>query len=168
MEFTLIGHTKKAYGVKGELKTQIFEEYLDSLFQTEVVFIELQGQKVPFFIEGITDQVPPLLKLEEIDNKEASLKIAGKKLFLRAKDVVETTTTDDLVYSYCVGFTIVDTEQGQIGVIEEVLEFPQQEMAVLSHQNKEIFIPLNEQLIEAINENDKVVKMTLPLGILEL
>ena len=167
-DFILIGHTKKTYGVNGQLKVQVFDEYLDSFFQTEVVFIELQGQKIPYFIENISQQGTLMLQLEEVNEKETALKVMSKKLYLRAKDAIKKEEEGNLQYSHCIGFTIVDTEQGKIGVIEEVLEFPQQEIAMLNYQQKEVFIPLNEHFIKAIDTTNKVIKMTLPLGILEL
>mgnify|MGYP003841375859 CR=1 FL=1 len=48
-------------------------------------------------------------------------------------------------------FTLVDAEIGELGKIEDVIEFPQQEMAVISHNEKEVFIPLHESLIEKLN-----------------
>jgi 16S rRNA processing protein RimM len=55
-----------------------------------------------------------------------------------------------------------------IGNIEEVREFPQQEMAIIIRKNSEILIPLNASLIEAIDKEANTVEMNLPEGLLEM
>jgi 16S rRNA processing protein RimM len=45
---------------------------------------------------------------------------------------------------------------------------PQQEIAVVVYQNKEVLIPLNEKLIVSIDEDKKVILMDLPEGLLTL
>jgi 16S rRNA processing protein RimM len=62
----------------------------------------------------------------------------------------------------------VDLELGELGRIIEVIEFPQQEMAVISHNKNEIFIPINENLIEKIDKEKQYIYMNLPEGILDI
>lgn len=166
-----IGYTKKPHGLKGELKVQIFEEYEEDFFETEVVFLVLKGKNIPFFIEKISEGNVLVLKLEEVDSREDCAALAGKELFLRPQDIKERdvkTKISDLHFGHLEGFKIVDEEEGEIGTIIEVIEMPQQEMAVVDYKKKEIFIPLNEQLITNIEDNKKVVYMQLPLGILDM
>ena len=49
-EMILIGKTKKASGVKGELKVNIDEKYLEDFLQATVLFLTIQGKNVPFFV----------------------------------------------------------------------------------------------------------------------
>ncbi|MEM6699798.1 MAG: hypothetical protein AAF599_15455 [Bacteroidota bacterium] len=55
-----------------------------------------------------------------------------------------------------------------IGVIEEVIEMPQQEMAVINYKDKEVLIPMNEDFILEILEEEKILKVELPEGLLDL
>lgn len=166
-----IGYTKKPHGLKGELKVQIFEEHEEDFFETEVLFLVLKGKHIPYFIEKVTDANVLVVKLEEVDSREDSALLAGKEIFLREQDVKERAPKDKvspLQYGHVEGFTLVDEEEGAIGIIVEVIEMPQQEMAVVAFNQKEIFIPLNEQLISHIEADNKVVHMQLPLGILDM
>ena len=71
-------------------------------------------------------------------------------------------------YKKYVNFEIHDKILGKIGIIEEIIEYPQQEMAAIKFQEKEVLIPLNEQLILTIDAENKVIEMDLPDGLLEL
>lgn len=166
-----IGYTKKPHALKGELKVQIFEEYEADFLATEVVFFLLKGKHIPYFIEKIKQGNVWVLKLEEVDSKEDSVALAGKELWMREQDVQKRErkpSTSHLAYGAVEGFMIIDEEEGEIGQIEEILEMPQQEMAVVNHKNKEVFIPLNEQLIIKIEADKRIVHMSLPLGLLDI
>ena len=56
----------------------------------------------------------------------------------------------------------------QNGEIKEVIAFPQQEMAVIFQEEKEIFIPLHKDLLEKIEEKKQCIHMNLPEGLLDL
>jgi 16S rRNA processing protein RimM len=66
-----------------------------------------------------------------------------------------------------VGYTIVNAGV-EIGVISEIEEYPQQEMATINYNKKDILIPLNEQFIIKLDNKKKVIEMELPEGLLEL
>lgn len=164
-----IGFTKKPFGVKGELKLAVDEKYWTSLAAAKVVFLEIQGRQVPYFVETVRLESNVYIKFDEVDAKETASKLSSKKLFMRAGEVKEDyIETDQLVYGKCEGFTIIDQVVGTVGVILRVEEFPQQEMAMLEYNGNEIMIPLNDQLIQSIDVEQKELQMTLPEGLLEL
>jgi 16S rRNA processing protein RimM len=170
-EFIRIGRTQKAHGIKGELKLNIEEHFIDDLFETEAVFIELKGQKVPYFVEEIQEGNMMLMKLEAVDTRNEAEQLMHKDLYMRREDI---TISDELInsggmhYKYLEGFTIFDNEAGEIAVIEEVAEFPQQEMAYITYLKKTVLIPLNEELILEVDRDKKTLLMNLPEGLLGL
>jgi len=75
---------------------------------------------------------------------------------------------ETLIYQKYVSFEISDKTLGEIGVIEEIIEYPQQEMAAVTYKDKEVLIPLNDQLIVKIDLDGKRIEMDLPEGLLAL
>ena len=130
----------------------------------------MRGGQVPFFIEGLDLGSDLLVKFEEVDSREAAAKLAGKALFLREDDILESAqaVTQVARFRRFEGFTIIDKDAGRVGVIEEVVELPQQWMAVVPYQGRELLIPLNDVLIIRVREREKLLEMDLPEGILEL
>jgi len=169
-----IGYTKKTHGVQGWLRVQVEPEYLEDLLSTSAIFLSLQGQPVPYFVESFDTRNDLLLKLEDIDSKEAAAELSGKALSLREQDIIPDEerefelTEEELEYSFLTGYELHTEEQGPIGAILEILEFPQQEMARLEIDQKEVLIPLHEDFIQSINEEHKQVTMSLPEGLLDL
>jgi 16S rRNA processing protein RimM len=170
MEYIQIGFTKKTHGVSGELKIAIDEVFEDLFLSAERVFIEVKGNKMPFFIENIRGGGELIVHFEDITNKDQALLIQSKGVFLPSSEVPASLeiADDSLEYSHLEGFSIIDKEAGVVGTIEEVLDMPQQEMALIVFKNREILIPLNDALILKIDKKQKTVHVELPDGLLDL
>ena len=170
-KYITIGFTKKSYGSKGQVKVVVQDQFLEDFVQSEFVFMNQMGKPVPFFIESIEELGDLLLKVEEIDSPEQAKKIISKEIFLREKDL-STPIIDSPKSAYefgdLVGFILADIIIGDIGEIKEVQEFPQQEMAVINFQGKDILVPLHPQLVVNFNEQEKKITLKLPEGLLEL
>lgn len=172
-DYQSIGFTKKTYGVKGELKLTIPDKHLEDFAQAEVLFLGLAGRKIPYFIEYVNFENPFTVKFEDHDSKESALELTGKEIFMRTKDLLleEEKVFEiegGLFYEKYVHYQIQDKSQGLLGEIVAIIEYPQQEMAAIIIEEKEVLIPLNEQLIIAIDEETKTISMDLPDGLLNL
>jgi len=87
-DYQSIGFTKKTYGVKGELKLTIPDNYLEDFAQAEVLFLGLAGRKIPYFIEYINFENPFTVKFEDYNSKESAIELTGKEIFMRTKDLL--------------------------------------------------------------------------------
>ncbi len=170
--YILIGNTRKSYGVKGEMKLQVNEEYLEDVFKLKIVFLKINGKHIPYFVESVKVGNAILIKFEDINSPEETAAIASKEMYARAEDLTPPDErlfeVEGMEFEKYAGYTIIDIEKGRVGVIKEVLEFPQQEMAVVEYKNKEILIPLNDELIESIDDVKKEMLLNLPEGLLDL
>jgi 16S rRNA processing protein RimM len=167
-----IGFTKKPHGLKGEIKLQIDDQYLEDLMETEVVLLTIKGKPTPYFIEDIRVGNAILAKFEDVDTVEAANEIASKEMSLREQDILtdeERTYEEEagMEYEDCVGYKIMDGDL-LVGEIEEVVEFPQQEMAILTREGKDILIPLNVAFVLKRDDATKTIFMELPKGLLDL
>ena len=171
VNYIKIGKTQKAHGIKGELKLNIEDHFIEDLLEVEAIFLEINGQKVPYFVEEIQDGNILLIKIEGIENRTSAEQLMHKDLYMRREDIHisdEEIASGAMLYKFLEGFMIVDVEIGEIGVIEEVAEFPQQEMAYITFNNQTKLVPLNEVLIMEIDRDNKNVIMNLPDGLLEI
>lgn len=165
-----IGHTKKTYGVNGELKVHVEAAFREDFREAGLLFLELQGGPVPFFIENQREAGAWLVKLDEVDTPEEAVILTGKKIFLRREDLHHTGAEEEEMPDLRLleGFTVVDIEIGVVGAIEEVIALPQQLTALVEYQGREVLIPLSEELITGIDPEKQVIEMDLPEGLLEL
>jgi 16S rRNA processing protein RimM len=115
-----------------------------------------------------------IVKLEEVDNRDTATLLQSRDVLLRAQDILpdharefEFEPEETLKYGHLAGFLMVDALLGEIGIIDEVLEMPQQEMAFLKYKERDVLVPLNEQFIQSIDEVNRQVMVDLPDGLLD-
>ncbi|MCC6460624.1 MAG: 16S rRNA processing protein RimM [Saprospiraceae bacterium] len=170
MEYKQIGYSQKTHGVAGELKIFIEEPYEDLFVDQDRIFLDIKGTKQPFFIESIRGKAEFIVKFEDVNNREAAQLMQSRGLFLPAHEVPDALEAEEptLEYAGLVGYLLVDEDLGDIGRIEEILEMPQQEMAVLQYKGREALVPLNPQFIRAIDKAAQTVRVALPEGLLDL
>ncbi len=170
MGFISIGHTLKTFGVKGELKIEVNPSFLPDLEKAPAVFFLEKGKHLPYFLQSVKPGNHPVILLEDISSKEAAHRFNSKEIFLRAADIdpahLEVDESNDLIYGQLIGYTIIDSAQGKIGVIENIEAYPQQEMASMKKGDDFILIPLNEHFILEIDKEKEEVLMELPEGLI--
>ena len=165
-----IGYTKKPHGLKGEIKLQVEDTYLDDLLEMDSLLLDIKGKHTPFFIEDLRIGNSIIAKFEDIDTPEAALSIGSKEILVKSDDLKimnQLKLEAGFTYEDCLGFTIFDDNK-EIGVIKELQEYPQQLMASLEYKGKETLIPLNDNFIKKIDQKKKHILMNLPEGLLEL
>lgn len=174
IEYVTIGRTRKAHSLTGELKFFIEERYLEDFMKNERIFLEIKGVKIPYFIDNVRGGGDMIVKLEEVDNRDTATLLQSRDVLLRAQDILpdharefEFEPEETLEYGHLAGFLMVDALLGEIGIIDEVLEMPQQEMAFLKYKGRDVLVPLNEQFIQSIDEANRQVMVDLPDGLLD-
>ena len=153
-----IGYITKTKGLKGEV--QVYFEYDEPAdLPLDSVFAEINNKLVPFFISTY--------KLQNIDTIEKAQLLIRKKLFL-PNNLKPVRDDDEFLITDLKGFIVHDETAGELGEIIEIHEYPQQFVAVVSYQFKEIMFPLNDDLIVEIDEENGILKVDLPEGLIDL
>lgn len=170
-KYVVVGKLGKVHGLGGFLRLRLdVPHYIDDIRAGGVLFVGDEKAPLPYFIATIKGDAPDwLIQFEDVTAREAAEQMAGQTLYLRESDVStplpENPAQDQ---SGLKGYTIIDITLGDIGVIEQIVEYPQQWMAVLQKEGREILIPLHEQLVQEVDEEKQVIHMDLPEGLLEL
>ena len=166
IELVHIGHTRKARGIDGRFKIQIDEAYLEDFFKAKALFISLDGSKVPFLIQSVDNQRSLIVKLEEIDNPEDAQPLLGQEIFLHSDEISprESINTAHVL----TGYTILDQENNSVGLIQELIEYPDQLLAKISLEGKDILIPIHTDLILSQDDVSRQLQITIAEGLLNL
>lgn len=171
-EYVEIGYTQKPHGLKGELKVFIEDDFLDELPHLDVFFLKIRGKLLPYFVEKKRGAADQIMKFEEVDTKEAATFLKTAAIFVRRNDLKYWEEPEEeeetLIYGHCMGFEVIDAYDGNLGTIENILAYPQQEFAVILVKKKEVLLPLNDFTVKSIDEDKKQVFVEMPEGILEL
>ncbi len=171
-QYIRIGSTKKPHGLKGELKVFIEEDYLEDFLQARVLFLKTGSNMLPHFLKQVRGGNFLIAHFEDCDSRTAADQLAGKELFLRESDMISDEDrqleADTGAYAHCVGYTLLDETLGTIGPIDRIESYPEQEMAVVWFDGKNRLVPLHLKLIVSIDEEQRLLKVDLPEGLLGL
>lgn len=163
-----VGYITKTKGLKGEV--QVFFEYDDpSSLDLKSVFIEIEGKLVPFFVSSYKLQANQTgyFYFDDLDTIEKAEKIIRKKIYqpnskLPVRDDEEFTIMD------LKGFVVHDEVAGELGEIIEIHEYPKQFIAVVPYRFHEIMFPLNDEIIKEIDEEEGILRVSLPDGLIDV
>ncbi|TWR29824.1 16S rRNA processing protein RimM [Mucilaginibacter pallidiroseus] len=163
-----IGSVLKTKGLKGELQLYIdFEDIEKVKFNS--LFIDIVGKLVPYFVSSIKylQKNQAYLFLEDVDSIEKASMLAKKDIYLpnklKPKKKKEEFTLKDVK-----GFIAVDETHGELGEIMDVLEYPQQLIAQVQFNGKEVLFPLNVEIIKGIDVEGGEIYIDLPEGLLDV
>ena len=168
LEYVKVGKSKKPHGVEGGLRMHIEENMIGEVMNAEVLFLLVDGREAPFFVDLIVNDSPLVIKFEEVDSREDAFRLVNKEVFLRKSDIKEEVKSEAPGFRQMEGFTIEDTQIGVIGAIEQIVELPEQLMAIINKEGTDVLIPLNDQFIQDIQAEEKKIIMDLPEGLLDL
>lgn len=160
-DFISAGSVVKIHGTRGEVKFNLDKK----IPLKEWAFLEFQGKPVPFFIErfsGTGDQ--PIVKLRGVDSPEMAQVLEGHDVLTPAGRGSKTSSIElDLT-----GYRLVDIKLGDIGIVDGMEEMPGQWMIQARNGEKEFLIPFVDAFIQEIDDDERVITLELPEGLLEI
>ncbi|MGB3779322.1 MAG: ribosome maturation factor RimM [Tunicatimonas sp.] len=165
-----LGYVIKTHGLHGEVSILLDVDFPDAYENLESVFVATSGSEtlVPFFVERISvRQNKALVKFEEVDTIEQAEELLKAQLYLPLASL-PALEGDQYYYHEIIGFTVTDKELGELGMVQDVYESTGQDMIVMQYQEKEVLIPINDDIVQRVNKTEKLVHITLPEGLLDV
>ncbi|HCD68038.1 MAG TPA: hypothetical protein DEQ56_06135 [Bacteroidetes bacterium] len=157
-----IGYISRPHSYKGDVQLTL-ERKIVPLKRDDFLFIKIQGQFIPYKMIGIKGKDDePILTLEFIDTFDKTDEIIAKEVFTDKEVLPEES---ELTF---IGFQVIDKYLGAIGIVQDIVEMPQQLMLLVPYNGELKYIPLVDDFIDYISPEDKEIVLILPDGLLEI
>jgi len=167
-KFVEVGHTRKAVGFDGAIRLSIDTSFVADLIKAEAIFIETGYEIIPYFPISVKDDGEIIAQFDDVTDREKATALAGKPVYLRDFEVTAEGDTDQgLDADLLIGVLLKDQTLGDIGKVQSIESYPQQEMLIVDYNGNEIMIPLHMDLVVEFAEGETLV-MDLPEGLLEI
>lgn len=162
-----IGKIEKVHGLNGELSFSFTTDVFDTAEATYFI-VETDGILVPFYIESyrLKSDNAGLIKFEGVDNEEKAREFTGLEIFL-PKSFLNEMEEAEIGLEYFVGFTVIENEN-TIGIIQEIDDTTENTLFIIERNGDDLLIPVVDEYIVEIDHEEKILKMDLPEGLLEL
>ena len=164
-----LGKIVSKYSFKGEVLIKLDADEPDLYENMESVFVSLRDSLVPFFIEKCSLHKSSLLRVrfEAVEDEAAADKIMGAALFLPLS-LLPKLTGNKFYYHEIIGFTLLDKVHGDIGQITAVNDTVSQALFIVKKEDKELLIPITDQIITKVDRENNTIEVTTPDGLVAL
>ena len=164
-----LGKVTSKYSFRGEVLIKLDTDEPEIYEQMESVFVELGKNLVPFFIEESRLHKSSLLRVsfEDVDDEAAADHLIGKGVYLPLT-MLPQLTGNQFYYHEVIGFTLMDTQHGAIGIIEAVNDSSSQVLFEAGKDGKQLLIPVTDDIIKKVDRQAKTIYVETPEGLVDL
>lgn len=162
-----LGRVTKPWGTKGQMALFLDVDTPADYADLDSAFVEVKGQLVPYFFH--IDQLNgnrAVVTFEEID-ADQSAALAGRDLYLPLS-LLPKLDGNRFYFHEVVGFRVVDSNYGDIGTLDQVVEYPAQPLFSISKNGTEILVPVIDQVIDRVDREGRTLYITAPNGLIDL
>ncbi|MBO0359296.1 16S rRNA processing protein RimM [Hymenobacter sp. BT186] len=168
----LLGSIGKPHGLKGFVIAFLDVDDLDAYRKVKSVLLEMPttpGKLITYDVEKLQPQAENrvMLKLKGINRIEEAEPLRNAKLY-RPLAELPKLAEDQFYFHDVIGYTVVDSELGELGEVETFYELPQQDVLAMRYKGQEVLIPVVDELILRADQEAKKLHVTLPEGLLDV
>lgn len=165
-----IGFFRKTHGVHGEIVLEYEPEFELSISEAERFFVELDGLLVPFFLneDGFRFKTSKtaILNFDGVDSENYARRLVGCSVFLFNDEII-VDEEEEVKPTRFIDYLLSDEKLGEIGMVKNVDDYSGNIVFSVQYKGNEILIPYNEDFLVSINDQQKILTMKLPEGLLD-
>lgn len=164
-----LGNIVSKYSFKGEVLVKLDTDDPEIYENMESVFVSLGNNLVPFFIKRCRLHKSNLLRIdfEEVKSESDADRIMKSGLYLPLT-MLPKLTGNKFYYHEIIGFTMVDSVHGDIGVVQSVNDTTAQALFEVEKEDKQLLIPVSDDIITKIDRENKSIFVKTPEGLVDL
>ena len=156
-----IGTLAKPFGTQGAVLCRTTNNRWQG---GEFIVLSMDNIFVPFTVINYHEHGQDIVfELKYIDSEAKARTLTGREVYMFRSDITEDEQ-DEMLWTDFVGYTVIDTDQGTLGTITDIDDSTENILATLNSKLSTLnyMIPLHEDFIQSIDEQNRVLTITLP------
>lgn len=164
-----LGKIVSKFSFKGELLIKLDTDEPEAYTELESVFVDINDNLVPFFIEKSSLHRSTLLRVrfEDVDTEAEADDLIKCDVYLPLT-MLPDLDGDKFYFHEIIGYTAVDANYGNIGIIKGINDNSSQALFEIENNGKEILIPVNDDFIIKVDKKNKTILLDTPPGLIDL
>ena len=168
-----VGKFLRPHALKGELNATLD---IDPVYFSDgnPMIVNIEGAFVPFYIQSIRGKGNSgfLVLLDGITSQEDARFLVNQPVYADKETLKEYMADEDeemMLESDLVGLEVIDEEFGPIGRVKRVDDSTANLLFVIeTNEGEEIFIPVADDFIISVNQEEGLIITRLPRELIEL
>jgi 16S rRNA processing protein RimM len=166
--YFFLGKIIRTHGYKGGLKAVLDVDEPREYKELDVVFVDMKGQLVPWMVENIhLEQNKANIKLKDLNTQEAAEKLVHHAMYLPV-ELLPKLRGNKFYYHEVIGFKVHDESRGDLGVVDRVIELTNNPLLAVLYKEKEILLPINDDIIIKVDRKKKLIEVNAPEGLVDI
>ena len=167
-----LGYLLKPHGLRGAIVANFDVDDPAAYHKLKTVYLALPTMPAKLVAHAVQRVQPQagkkvLLTFQGIERIEDAEPLRGSKLYLPLSELPKLD--DDQFYFHdVIGFTVVDEMLGELGIVENFYELPQQDVLAMRYQGQEVLIPVVDELVSHADLEERKIFVDLPEGLLDI
>lgn len=164
-----LGKILKTFGNDGRVMVHLDVDDPSEYLEMESVFLDLHGERIPFFIESVElrNNNKAVIAFEDFKTADDAESLTGLEMYLPAA-VLPLLEGNNFYYHEIIGFLVIDEHYGEIGFISDVLDLPHQSLFQIYKGDTEILIPVVDEIITEVDREHKTLHIAAPDGLIDI
>ncbi len=164
-----IGKIGKPHGVDGEVAFHFDDDVFDRT-DADYLILDIDGILVPFFLDEyrFKNDETALVSFSDIDTQDKARDLTGCDVYFPREHT--DADSDSLSWAQIVGYHVVDAASGKrVGEIRSVDDSTINTLfELVTNDGNDLLVPASDDLIVAVDNEERNIEMKLPEGLLEL
>ena len=164
-----LGTVVAKYSFKGEVLIKLDTDDPETYLSLQSFLLEDESHLIPCFTTKVQLHKSQLLRVsvEGVNSEKQADLMIGKSVYLPL-DQLPKLDDDQFYFHEIIGFKVIDSVQGPIGTITGVNDASSQVLLEVEHKDRQILIPLVDELIQQLDKEQKQIYLSIPEGLLDL
>ena len=167
--FYYLGKIAKPFGSQGQVVAFLDVDEPLHYRKLESVYLDLDGEWVPFLIESVEILVgrKALFHFEDVNTAEDAAAYTGREMYLPLTSL-PPLRGKKFYFHEVKGFSVIDAVHGNIGTLVKVMDLPRQSLLQIAFEDKEILVPLVDEVIVKVDLKKKELHIRAPEGLIDI
>lgn len=167
-DFFYLGLITKPFGYKGQAYVYLDTDEPEKYSNLDAVFLNIDGEMLPYMIEDIQlrGANQAVIKFEDVDGEE--IKSLMKTEIYLPLSVLPPLTGNKFYFHEVVGFSVIDSEKGNIGKIVDFIDVLQQPIMQIDFNGIEILIPAIDKFFKTVDREKREIHIDAPEGLIDV
>lgn len=167
-EYYYLGHITKPFGIRGQLCCYFDTDEPEKYAALDAVFIDLDGEKLPYMIEDIQYRGANtfVLKFADVDEEEAK-GLVKAELYL-SMSALPPLTGNKFYFHEVIGFRVIDAVKGEVGTCQDFIDISHHPIMQIDHDGVEVLIPAIDEIFKKVDREEKKIYIEAPEGLIDV